>query len=252
MPTNERGLIVMRTHATRLTGEACLPPGRGIAAVALALALASCGTSDSRKLVDAIVAQNDNEAIRLLEAGVDPNRPATYREWKPGELKVVSKTIRWFNQSLTEKHEVTPLMAAASVGSLPVARVLFQKGADVDRRGSMGWRALTCAFDHRHPEMVKLLLSRGASDHMGAEGEHTTFLIKAVEDGDVRWVEQLLDAGMKVDGRDSKGRTALMIAVGDAQSMRTVEAAEAERREEEDGFPAPQQGGRSPSYGQRG
>jgi hypothetical protein len=78
----------------------------------------------------------------------------------------------------------TPLMGAADLESVDIARLLLDLGADVNRSNSGGETALHCAVDrslddalHTHglgaatTEMVTLLLERGASlsavDHQG-------------------------------------------------------------------------------------
>jgi uncharacterized protein len=86
------------------------------------------------------VFSRDEEAARaLLEAGADPDALAT-----------------------AEIAQVRPLGTAAFVGSVPLARVLLDGGADVNAQGEGGFTALHSAAQHGDEELARFLLERGA------------------------------------------------------------------------------------------
>jgi hypothetical protein len=91
---------------------------------------------DPQKLIEAVQAGDTSSVASLLEAGADPN--ATSYKGK------------------------TPLMRAASLGYVEVARVLLDAGADVNIRKENGATALTLAVFFGHTNLVGLLLARGA------------------------------------------------------------------------------------------
>jgi ankyrin repeat protein len=73
----------------------------------------------------------------LLEHGADINAPARYTDY-------------------------TPLMEAAALGRLGIANMLIDKGADLNRRGSNGYTALSLAIDSHHQQIAKMLQKAGA------------------------------------------------------------------------------------------
>ncbi len=126
----------------------------------------------------------------------------------------------------------TPLMIAARVGSLPIARRLVAAGADVNARER--YRAQTplmWAIGARHAGISAFLIERGAqvdvraaSNDWGnqitaepraqyrAAGGHTPLLIAARE-GCLECAQQVLDAGASIDRPTPEGVTPLMIAI---------------------------------------
>jgi tetratricopeptide (TPR) repeat protein len=56
----------------------------------------------------------------------------------------------------------TALMIAAQDGRLEIARLLIDRGADINVQSNMGWTALGLAADGGHTDMVDLLITKGA------------------------------------------------------------------------------------------
>lgn len=87
----------------------------------------------------AIFGGQEGSARVLLGHGADPNALAT-----------------------SEIARVRPLGTAAFVRSVPLARLLLDRGADVDGEGEGGFTALHTAAQNGDEELARLLLERGA------------------------------------------------------------------------------------------
>ena len=163
----------------------------------------------------AIAADNAHAPIveRLLELGADPN--------------AASET------------GVTPLMRAARTGSAAAVRALLARSANVNAAESERKQTpLMWAVSQRHPEIVKLLLDRGADLRartavrtltvmldQGPPGvktakEHahqieaggSTALLFAATSGDLESARVLLDRGADVNDTAADGNSALVLA----------------------------------------
>ena len=119
------------------------------------------------------------------------------------------------------------LEIAASVNNLEVARLLVARGADVNTTDSGGYTPLGNAVSagDRTAELVKLLLDHGAKVNVSS-GDTVeivkngkirigwmTPLLLAVPQANYEVVEMLVKAGAKVDAKDIRGLTPLVLAV---------------------------------------
>jgi ankyrin repeat protein len=59
---------------------------------------------------------------------------------------------------------MTPLHFAATTGSVDAARLLLQKGADVEAKSKSGVTALMIAATMGHTDVVRLLVQEGNAD----------------------------------------------------------------------------------------
>lgn len=139
----------------------------------------------------------------------------------------------------------TPLMYAATVGSLDAMKFLVEKGANVNAQSASGataliWSAtdlakvrfllehganvnlatkrgrtalLIAAMSDKSYDIVKLLIDKGA-DVKAVDFLHTTPLRGAVLGNDTRTIRLLIDAGVDVNAADLPGISPLMIAAG--------------------------------------
>jgi ankyrin repeat protein len=94
-----------------------------------------------------------------------------------------------------------------------VARLLLERGAEVDALGFLGRTALHYAAIAGRVEVLSLLLQNGA-DSRRADNEGCTALMLAAEAREVEIVRLLLEnmGGRGLDVRDEEGRTALWLA----------------------------------------
>jgi uncharacterized protein len=112
----------------------------------------------------------------------------------------------------------TPLHLAAFFGKSEAARLLLNKGAEVNARSAnaMENMPLHAAAAGRHADVVKLLIERGASANARQHGGWTP-LHSAAQSGDLEIARTLVDAGADVQTRADNNQTALDLALTKAQ-----------------------------------
>ncbi len=106
----------------------------------------------------------------------------------------------------------TPLRAATDTGKLETAKFLISSGADIHARDHDGDFALINAMD---PKMVQLLIDSGARVNDRNKRGHTPLMMAAAR-GLIDIVRILIENGAEVTDRDPRGHTALMMAIGDS------------------------------------
>ena len=103
----------------------------------------------------------------------------------------------------------TPLILAAARGLVDLAKVMIEKGANVDQQTHLrGMTALGLASANGHIDMVELMLRHGASTDITYNNGKTA-LILAIWNGQQRVAEVLIRAGADVRACDYNGQTAL-------------------------------------------
>jgi len=105
----------------------------------------------------------------------------------------------------------SPLMMAAWKGHVEVARLLMDRGAEVDKKSQGGSTPLKAAAQMGHVEVARLLLDRGAN-HMAKNQYGSTPLMEAATMGHVEVARLLIVRGAEVEATDKTGKTPLMIA----------------------------------------
>ncbi len=105
---------------------------------------------------------------------------------------------------------MTPLMMAAYDGYTEIAKLLIEKGADVNTKGGvdMDMTALTYAASQDRAEMVKVLLDKGASVNVKTKYGWTP-LFFAASRGKADIAKLLIDKGADVNVTLPTGETAL-------------------------------------------
>lgn len=124
---------------------------------------------DFGDLLSIAVGRCDGELLQgLLAAGVDPNGPREVRA--PLLLALRSKTPALAETLLRAGATANPRMAsdprpldeAILIGSQGAVRLLLDRGADPNRRGTLGETALHVALDSHRFAIAELLIERGA------------------------------------------------------------------------------------------
>ncbi|KFY83567.1 hypothetical protein V498_07971, partial [Pseudogymnoascus sp. VKM F-4517 (FW-2822)] len=104
----------------------------------------------------------------------------------------------------------TPLRRAAVYGHKAVAKLLLQKGADVDAKDSeYGPTPLCFAAGHGQEAVAKLLLEKDADVDANNSEYGPTPLCCAAAQGEEAIAKLLLEKGADVDAKDEDGRTPL-------------------------------------------
>jgi ankyrin repeat protein len=149
------------------------------------------------------------ESMRLLlDAGADPNTAndfaATPLMWCAGDAAKVqlllSKSAKVDARSKLGRTAL--LIAAAHDGATEAARLLIEKGADINARDEGGMSVLEQAASSNHIELVRLLLAKGANVNT-ADGGGVTPLVAAAWSGDrnAPLVKLLIEHGANVNVR---------------------------------------------------
>ena len=145
----------------------------------------------------------------LLEVGVNPDSPTTDGQ--------------------------TALMAVARTGNVEAAKLLLDRGATVDAKETWGGQTpLMWASARRHPQMMQLLISKGADvnaasidrnyqRHIQAEGRPKSLdsggltpLLYAARENCMACVDVLLKNRVDIDLPDPDGATPLLVAIMNA------------------------------------
>jgi ankyrin repeat protein len=107
-----------------------------------------------------------------------------------------------------------PLGLAAFFGNKATVEVLLQAGADVNQqsRESMKVSALHSAAAARRPDIVEMLLAKGANPNLRAAGGVTVFH-EAGATGQIEVAEMLLKSGGDINAKDNTGKTPLAYAI---------------------------------------
>ncbi len=146
--------------------------------------------------------------------------------WEKGYGVIVRMLLdHGANVNAQTKMGTTAISNAAESGEMETVRLLLAKGARLDlpvhgiimlgdkQDATNGYVALAGAtsMGQDSPEMVKLLLSHGATPNAKSFYDMTP-LGRASESGAAEVVQMLLEAGANVNACDAFGKTALMLA----------------------------------------
>ena len=108
----------------------------------------------------------------------------------------------------------TPLLVAASKGSLKCVLLLLEAGAEKEKgQTDVGLTPLLIAAHNGHLDIVRFLVESGANKDQGTTDAGATPLYVAAQNGCLEVVRFLVESGANKDqGRTDEGRTPLLIA----------------------------------------
>ena len=163
---------------------------------------------------------NNIEVLKLLlEAGLVPNIQAGEYGWTcllvaccDNYLEVASLLLKHgANPYLVEKHKKNCLMMAAQNGHTEIVSMLLNSEyVDVRRiineQTEHGWTALALTYDH--PEVVELLLERGADPNIATDDGWTPLMLACQRKGVPASVELLLRYHPNLDHTNNLGLSA--------------------------------------------
>ncbi|MBS1824344.1 MAG: ankyrin repeat domain-containing protein [Acidobacteria bacterium] len=104
----------------------------------------------------------------------------------------------------------TPLMHAASVGSIEAMRLLMKAGADVNAKN--GLDATSLVWSASNAEKAKLLIDAGAQVNVRTKMSRTPLMMAASYPGNTATVKLLLEKGADTTVTEVRGNTALVDA----------------------------------------
>jgi ankyrin repeat protein len=109
-----------------------------------------------------ILHDDPSQAAAVSEDGFNPLHLAVFAQREEATRVLVEHDADVDACATGPIARVPPLGTAAFVGSVPMARLLLDSGADVNGRGEGGFTALHTAAQKGDEELVRLLLERGA------------------------------------------------------------------------------------------
>jgi uncharacterized protein len=114
------------------------------------------------------------------------------------DLNRLTNLIR--NKTLDNKSISRALVIASRAGSIPVAQILIESGADINYcYGALGGTPLTEAVEKGHIDIVKILLKVGADTSIPKYGEISHPLAVAAYEGNLEMVKLLVESGADVN-----------------------------------------------------
>jgi len=97
----------------------------------------------------------------------------------------------------------TPLHIAAANGSVAMAELLIEKGADLGKKDLFGNTPLHSAVDGDQKNTVEILIAKGAEIDSFNEARHTPFMLAARNTGNVDIGRMLLRSGADLNTKDN-------------------------------------------------
>ena len=183
----------------------------------------------------AVIADNPRSIERLVARGFDPNsvdpdgQPGLVRALHAEAFGVAMALARMpaTDVDLANPAGETPLMMAAIKNQLPLAQLLLERGAQVNRPG---WTPLHYAAAGNAMPVLELLLARGALVDARAPNGRTPLMMAALF-GEEALVERLIAAGADLRAVDRFDRSAADLATaGDREWLGQKLAARAAKQ----------------------
>mmetsp|Transcript_27879 Transcript_27879/g.45551 ORF Transcript_27879/g.45551 Transcript_27879/m.45551 type:complete len:847 (-) Transcript_27879:50-2590(-) len=195
--------------------------------------IAAKDDEDMDALLSAVSKNEGAVAAALIQAGADPNQPFVDDEGRAHNLLMDAIVVQneEFAALLIEKGAdvgyvdeesgLTTLIQAAHRGQLEIAKLLLEKGVNVNAATTEGVTALVAACSEGHEELAAALLGGGADvNHRDQQG--TSALMAAAVAGHLDLLQALLAAGAEVNAQNEDGHTALMFAYNGRNQVATL------------------------------
>ncbi|MFN3844146.1 MAG: ankyrin repeat domain-containing protein [Rehaibacterium terrae] len=172
--------------------------------------------------------------LNLAHAGLTPLLAATRDSWHGRVEAVMTLLANGADPRVVDADGNTPLHHAARSTDPGVAALLLDAGAALDAVNHEGLSPLGVACAAGNWRLAKFLIERGA--HNEPAGGQPVLLAAAGGDDDPAGVNLLLRHKARVDARDQRGRTALLVAcrADNAEIVAALLAAGADRNAHDD------------------
>jgi ankyrin repeat protein len=168
-------------------------------------------------------ASNQPEIVRLcLEHGCDPNvagedeTPPLYLACQKGDVDSIRLLIGGgavINGRVGYQGS-NALFPAIQANRMSAVEALLDAGADIHHRQNGGWQEVPLEVACRvSPEMMDLLISRGADVNAMDADDRRTAVFTAIQCRSIAPLKLLHQHGAKLDYQDSRGKTPLMHAM---------------------------------------
>jgi ankyrin repeat protein len=144
-------------------------------------------------------------------SGTSPFYNAIFNKHLPVIEYLISKGVNVDEK--IGKNEHTGLFKACEDGSLDIAKVLVDAGANINFKSKERYTPLFFAVQYNRKPIVEYLVSKGVKiDEKNGQLEHTA-MIKACEDGSLDIVKVLVDAGANINLKSKGEFSPLLYAV---------------------------------------
>lgn len=160
--------------------------------------------------------KEDPDVVKLLvkygaEVNAKDKDGMTAVIFAAGNNPALVRLLLELGATLTAKDSTIALTMAASSGSADAARLLIERGADLNAKDKDGLTALMRAADRRSTDTIRLLLEHGA-DINAKDKNGATALMRVLPWGYEETARLLIERGADVNVKDNNGGTALMTA----------------------------------------
>jgi ankyrin repeat protein len=150
-----------------------------------------------------------------VSAQTDTSRDGLFAAIRRGSLADTARLLEaGASANLVDVDGTPALMAATLFGGPDLVKLLLDRGADPNRPGAGGTTALMWAVPD--VEKARLLLARGASVDARSETDRTALLVAASYPRSIDVLRLLVERGADLRAQDRAGATALALAVRSA------------------------------------
>ena len=158
-----------------------------------------------------IVAVTAALCVSCTIAGAAQSQDRLYPAIRANDLRQLKTLLdEGVNASEAGPDGVTPLMAAAEIGSLDAMKMLLDHKADVNAKNTSGSTALIWSVTD--PKKVRLLLDHGADVNVAARSGRTALIIASFANPSAEVVRMLLAKGANVSVMDQRKVTPMNAA----------------------------------------